>query len=227
MSHLERRRTLIESHSLDIACSFRHLWILGRGEASPATSGDCRGKPGRKDSFMGIGKAAGAAYRALTGSKDGPSLYDICDPLLLNPTSGDPHLAKFYRTALGNVALRPLLRRAGLAELKDEARLQALRQALIRARDDAAPDWAAIGAPVAALLDTIERPHPAPRPAGPGERAAPPLADIERIIRACGASLLRAFQRNGFIPAHAAFNLIGDPDVGGREFLMEIGRAHV
>src|SRR5579872_1321974 len=222
MSHTDRRPGLSATHSLDIARSFMHFWISGQGEASPATSGDFRGKPGRKDNFMGIGKAAGAAYRALTGSKDGPSLYDICDPLLLHPTSGDPHLAKFYRTALGNLALRPLLRRAGLAELKDEARLQALRQALIRARDDAAPDWAAIGAPVAALLDTIDWPHPAPRPAGPAQGAAPPLADIERIIRACGTSLLRAFQRNGFIPAHAAFNLIGDPDVGGREFLMAL-----
>ena len=48
------------------------------------------------------------------GPKDGPSLYDLCDPLLLNCDGGDPHLGKFYRTALGNPALRPLLRRAGL-----------------------------------------------------------------------------------------------------------------
>ena len=67
---------------------------------------------------------AGAAYRALTARKDGPSLYDVCDPLLLNHAGGDPHLGKFYRTALGNPALRPLLRRTGLTELRDEARLQ-------------------------------------------------------------------------------------------------------
>jgi len=54
---------------------------------------------------------AGAAYRALTFPKDGPSLYDLCDPLLLRPNGGDPHLAKFYKTALANPALRPLLRR--------------------------------------------------------------------------------------------------------------------
>src|SRR5258705_10069478 len=83
---------------------------------------------------------AGAAYRALTARKDGPSLYDVCDPLLLK-SGGDPHLGKFYRTALGNPALRSLLRRTGLAELRDEARLQALREALIRARDDEFPDW--------------------------------------------------------------------------------------
>ena len=80
---------------------------------------------------------AGAAYRALTARKDGPSLYEVCDPLLLNPGGGDPHLGKFYRTALGNPALRPLLRRTGLFELRDEPRLQGLRQALIAARDDA------------------------------------------------------------------------------------------
>jgi hypothetical protein len=142
---------------------------------------------------------AAAAYRALTARKDGPSLYEVCDPLLLNPTGGDAHLGKFYRTALGNPVLRPLLRRTGLVELRDEGRLLDLRQALIAARDDATPDWAAIGAPVADLLDTIEA-----------------------VIRACGAHLLRAFGSNGFIPTYAAFNLIGDPDLRGRELLMAL-----
>jgi hypothetical protein len=164
---------------------------------------------------------AGAAYRALTARKDGPSLYDVCDPLLRNSRSGDPHLAKFYNTALGNAALRPLLRRTGLTELRDEATLAALREALVRARDDAAPDWAAIGAPVAALLDSIELSHPQPKPAGSQARA-PALAEIEPVIRACGAHLLRSFAQNGFIPAYAAFNLIGDPDLRGREFLMAL-----
>src|SRR2546423_8839352 len=92
---------------------------------------------------MGFHYFAGAAYRALTARKDGPSLYDVCDPLLLKQNGGDPHLGRFYRTALGNPALRPLLRRTGLAELCDEPRLQRLREALIRARDDETPDWAA------------------------------------------------------------------------------------
>jgi hypothetical protein len=164
---------------------------------------------------------AGAAWRALTARKDGPSLYDVCDPLLLNYRGGDPHLGKFYRTALGNPALRPLLRRTGLAELRDEGRLQRLRDALIRARDDEAPDWAAIGAPVAELLDTIELSHPRPR-AAPAPTRAPGLADIERVIRGCGAHLLRSFGGNGFIPAFAAFNLIGDADMRGRELLMAL-----
>src|SRR4030081_2590853 len=96
----------------------------------------------------------GAAYRALTARKDGPSLYDICDPLLLGPHGGDQHLSKFYKTALGNPALRPLLCRTGLAELREEAPRERLREALTRARDDTAPDWAAIGQPVADLVDT-------------------------------------------------------------------------
>ena len=116
-------------------------------------------------SFQHFAGAAGAAYRALTASKEGPSLYDVCDPLLLQYGSGDPHLGQFYRTALGNPALRPLLRRTGLTELKDEALLARLREALIRARDDATPDWAAIGAPVAELLDSIALAHPKPAPA--------------------------------------------------------------
>jgi len=69
---------------------------------------------------MGFHTIAGAAFRALTARKDGPSLYDVCDPLLLKYRGGDPHLGKFYRTALGNPALRPLLRRTGLPSLRDE-----------------------------------------------------------------------------------------------------------
>jgi hypothetical protein len=164
---------------------------------------------------------AGAAYRALTSAKDGPSLYDLCDPLLLRPGKGDPHLAKFYRTALGNPALRPLLRRAGLEELRDPSRFEAFRCALRSARDDASPDWSAIGQPVAALLDTIRLRHPRPKPVPPPTQA-PELADLEKIIRICGAHLLRSFGANGFIPTHAAFNLIGDPDMRGRELLMAL-----
>src|SRR3954465_333240 len=163
---------------------------------------------------------AGAAYRALTAPKDGPSLYDVCDPLLLNG-GGGPHLRKFYKTALGNPALRPLLRRAGLAELRDPPRLEALRQALIQARDDEAPDWSAIGRPVAALLDTIRLRHPRPATL-PASGRAPKLPELENIIRTCGTHLLRSFERNGFIPTYAAFNLIGDPDLRGREFLMAL-----
>src|SRR5712671_4867183 len=170
---------------------------------------------------MNLHRLAGAACRALTARKDGPSLYDVCDPLLLNHAGGDPHLGKFYKTALANPALRPLLRRTGLSELRDEARLQSLREALIRARDDAEPDWAAIGAPVADLLDTIDLQHPKPAPV-PAPTRAPGLAEIEAVIRDCGAHLLRSFAQSGFIPAYAAFNLIGDADIGGRELLMAL-----
>jgi hypothetical protein len=171
---------------------------------------------------MAFHEIAGAAYRALTAHKDGPSLYDVCDPLLLNGAGGDAHLARFYRTALGNPALRPLLRRTGLVELKDSSRLGALRGALTRARDDERPDWAAIGAPVSELLGTIDVRHSQAKPAAQGDAAAPTLAEIERVIRTCGAHLLGSFRNNGFIPAYAAFNLIGDPDLGGREFLTAL-----
>jgi hypothetical protein len=170
---------------------------------------------------MGFQHFAGAAYRALTARKDGPSLYDVCDPLLTRPNRGNPHLSKFYRTALGNPALRPLLCRTGLSELRDEGRLAGLREALTGARDQATPDWAAIGAPVAALLDTIKLSHPRPKPVtAPGR--APDVATIEQAIRACGAHLLGSFRKNGFIPTYAAFNLLGDPDLRGREFLMAL-----
>jgi hypothetical protein len=170
---------------------------------------------------MSLHHIAGAAWRALTFPKEGPSLYDVCDPVLLRPHGGKPHLAKFYRTALANPALRPLLRRAGLPELSDPSRLDALRHALRRARDDPTPDWAAIGRPVADLLGTVRLQHPRPARA-PAPAELPDLAEIETIIRRCGAHLLRSFAGNGFIPTYAAFNLIGDPDIGGRELLMAL-----
>jgi hypothetical protein len=169
---------------------------------------------------MNFRDIAGAACRALTARKDGPSLYDICDPLLLNYDGGDRHLGKFYRTALGNPALRPLLRRAGLPELRG-GRLCQLQQALTRARDDEAPDWTAIAQPVATLLDTIKLSHPRPPPV-PAPDRAPDMAEIEAAIRGCGAHLLRSYRSNGFIPTYAAFNLIGDPDFGGRELEMAL-----
>jgi hypothetical protein len=164
---------------------------------------------------------AGAACRALLAPKHGPSLYDICDPVLLKNSDGDAHLSKFYRTALSNPALRPLLRRAGLSELRDGPRLAALREALTRARDDAEPDWETIGAPVAALVDTIELSHPNP-PKTPPPGAAPTPDQIDSVIRTCGAHLLRSYGKNGFIPTYAAFNLIGDPDMRGRELSMAL-----
>src|SRR3954468_23720038 len=114
---------------------------------------------------MGFHTIAGAAFRALTARKDGPSLYDVCDPVLLDYRGGDPHLGKFYRTALGNPALRPLLRRTGLPALRDKSRLGALRAALTHARDADEPDWAAVGAPIAELMGDIAVRHPRPAPA--------------------------------------------------------------
>jgi hypothetical protein len=164
---------------------------------------------------------AGHAFRALTARKDGPSLYDVCDPVLACPAAGDPHLAKFYKTALGNPALRALLRRAGLPDLRDEARLTRLRGALTRARDDAAPDWEAVGRPVADLLDTIALDHPKPPPTR-FNGTAPALAQIDGAIRDCAHHLLRSYGQNGFLPTYAAFNLIGDPDFRGRELIMAL-----
>jgi hypothetical protein len=162
------------------------------------------------------------AYRALTAHKDGPSIYDLCDPLLLGAGGGDTHLRKFYNTAIANAALRPMLSRAGLPALRDPARFEALRAAVIAARDEASPDWTAIGAPLAELLDQVPPTHPKRGPAAPAG-AAIPLATIDRIIRACASHLLGSFRRNGgYIPAYAAFNLIGDPDFRGRDLLIAL-----
>jgi hypothetical protein len=190
-------------------------------------SGNCRIAPsrgtchGERERFCMIFQHLADACRALTARKDGPSLYEVCDPLLQKYSDGDPHLGKFYRTALGNPALRPLLRRTGLAELRDPGRLGALRDALMQARDHVSPDWAAIGQPVAELLDTIDLQHPRPKPAAP-PGPAPAATEIEAAIRTCGAHLLAAYRDCGFIPTYAAFNLIGDADLRGRELLMAL-----
>ena len=36
------------------------------------------------------------------------------------------------------------------------------------------------------------------------------------------AHLLRSYAKNGFLPTYAAFNLLGDADMGGREMLMAL-----
>lgn len=170
---------------------------------------------------MTVTYLARAAFETLTARRDGPTLYDLCDPILRRPGTGDAHIIKFYNTALGNPALRPLLRRAGLPELRDPARFKALQDALIAARDDVEPDWEAIGRPVADLLGTVNLPHPAP-PKVPAAGSGPSIGEIDDVIRSCGRHLLGSFEKNGFIPTYAAFNLIGDPDMHGREFLTAL-----
>ncbi len=162
-----------------------------------------------------------AGAKALIARTSGPTLYDLCDPLLRRPGKGDPHLHAFYRTALANMALRPLLARAGLPQLSDPARLHAVQDALLQARDDGNPDWAAIGRPIGELIDEYPQSHPQPTRA-PANHRVPPLAEIDRIIRACAGHLLQAFRRNGFLPAYAAFDLVGDPDFRGRDLVTAL-----
>jgi hypothetical protein len=162
------------------------------------------------------------AFRALTASKDGPSIHDLCDPLLRGTGGGDAHLRKFYQTAIANPALRPVLSRAGLPALRDPARFAAMRAAIVAARDEATPNWAAIGAPLAELLDRLPSTHPNRGSAGPAGGPVS-IASMDRIARACAGHLLRSYRKNdGFIPAYAAFNLIGDPDFRGRDLLIAL-----
>lgn len=163
--------------------------------------------------------------KIIAARKSGPTLYEICDPLLRRPGKGDAHLQKFYRKAIANVALRPLLARAGVPQLADPARARALQAALVQARDDPNPDWAAIGAPVAALLDACPQSHPR-RPRPTGTPRLPAMGAIDRVIRACAVHLLRSFRRNEFLPAYAAFNLAGDPDLTGRDLVTALTGLH-
>ena len=73
--------------------------------------------------------------------------------------------------------------------------------------------------PTSSTRSTSRHPQPA---GGAADRPRACLADIEHVIRTCGAHLLRFVPKNGFIPTYAAFNLLGDPDMRGREFLMAL-----
>jgi len=170
---------------------------------------------------MGLSYFAGAAFRALTAGKTGPSLYDLCDPVLRGAGGGDPHLRKFYRIALANPALKPLLARAGLPQLLDQDRCRALRAALVAARDQASPDWDAVGRPLAALIDEFPQSHPRPPPVSTPARA-PQRQELDRIILACARHLTGSFARNRFIPTYAAFNLVGDADFRGRDLALAL-----
>jgi hypothetical protein len=170
---------------------------------------------------MTLGYFAGAAFRAFTTARKGPTLYDLCDPLLAGAGSGDPHLRKFYKRAVANPALRLVLSRAGLPQLKDESRFRALHDAVRAARDEAAPDWAAIGRPLAAILDELPQSHPRRAAAGPPGRV-PSHQEIDRIIGACARHLLGTFAKRKHIPAYAAFKLVGDPDFHGRDLVTAL-----
>jgi hypothetical protein len=162
-----------------------------------------------------------AAHAVLANQRSGPSLFEVCDPLLKGSGGGDAHLRRFYKTAVANPALRLLLRRAGLPQLLEEGRLRAVQDAIRTARDAAAPDWGAIAKPVASLIDEFPQQH-AKRPPRTGPVAPLASARIDDIIQACAGHLLRSFARRGFIPAYASFNLIGDPDVRGRDFIAAL-----
>jgi len=164
-----------------------------------------------------IGHFARAACSALFAQKSGPTLYNLCDPLLNCSESSATQIAAFYRRAVANPPLRLVLGRAGLAELRDPALLNAVRGAIVAARDEASPDWSAKAKPICGLIDAYPL-HRRERAANKGSARVPSLADVEEIIRRCAAHLLGRFARSGFIPAYAAFNLCGDPDFRSRDF---------
>ena len=170
---------------------------------------------------MGFHYFAGAAFRALTARKDGPSLYDVCDPVLLNYEGGDPHLGQFYRTALGNPALRPLLRRTGLPELKDEGRLARCAPRCCAPATSRTRTGPRSAQPVAELWATSM----SASQARAGDRAGPRARHRARSTGRSAAArriCCAPIASNGFLPTYAAFNLLGDADMGGREMLMAL-----
>ena len=162
-----------------------------------------------------------SARAVVAGERKGPTLFDVCDPLLRGAGSGDQHLRRFYKTAVANPVLRLLLGRAGLPQLREAARLRAVQEAIRAARDAAAPDWGTVAKPVAELIDEFPQQH-LKRTSDDRIVAAAARTRIDEIIRACARYLLGSFARRGFIPAYATFNLVGDPDFRGRDLIATL-----
>jgi hypothetical protein len=162
-----------------------------------------------------------SARAVVAGERNGATLFEVCDPLLRGPGGGDQHLRRFYKTAVANPVLRVLLGRAGLPHLREEGRLRAVQEAIRTARDAAAPDWSAVAKPIADLVDEFPQQHPQRMPHAQ-VAAVPSRARIDDIIKACARHLLRSFARREFIPAYAAFNLVGDPDFRGRDLIAAL-----
>ena len=90
--------------------SFSRTCRFGGGRQPPgadwrAVRGTCDVRRGKK--LNDIFSIAGAAYRALTARKDGPSLYDVCDPLLLTATEAAT------RISASSTGPRSAIRRCG------------------------------------------------------------------------------------------------------------------
>ena len=188
--------------------------------ALPPDTGRCEVRRARPAAMNALDflRSAGAV---LVSQRQGPTLFEVCDPLLRGAGAGDAHLRRFYRIAVANPALRLLLGRAGVAQLREDGRLRAVQDAIRAARDAASPDWGAVAKPIADLIDEFPQRH-AER--APTARAVAPLANprIDDMIGACARHLLRSFARRGFIPAYAAFNLVGDPDFHGRDLIAAL-----
>ena len=166
---------------------------------------------------------AGAACRALTARKDGPSLYDVCDPLLLNYRRRRPASRQI---------LPDRARQSGVAAAAapDRACRIARRAAAAGAARGADPGARRrrrrTGPRSASRSRTCSTPSscsiPQPKPAAPARRRARPRRDRSRDPRPAARICCARSRSNGFIPTYAAFNLIGDADLRGRELLMAL-----
>ncbi len=158
--------------------------------------------------------------RALTASKtNGPTLYDLCDPLLRGAGGGNAHLRKFYGTAIANPLLRPLLGRAGLPQLRDASLFDALRDALppraTRSRRTGSPSagrWPPCSIGFRSAIRRADRHRPRRRP----DRGARPH---HPRLRPASARHVRQARLH---PRLRGIQLIGDPDFRGSDLLIAL-----
>ena len=61
-----------------------------------------------------------------------------------------------------------------------------------------------------------------PRAARRGPAPAPGMAEIEKTIRTAPRICCAPIPKTVSLPTHAAFNLLGDADIGGREMVMAL-----
>ena len=151
---------------------------------------------------MSLAQVARGAYRVVTAAKDGPTLFELCDPVLAGNGAGT-------RICARSITRRSPIRRCGCCCRAQACRSCATarasggtsRQPECRARDDADPDWARIGKPRRtadrrmSVADDIPR---AVRHVG-GATCAVAWRSSERIISACAGHLLGTFLRGAAI----------------------------
>ena len=155
------------------------------------------------------------------GAKNGPTVYDLCDPLLPARAGATRICASSTRPpsptrCCGRCCRAPACRNCATDRDSTHCATPSSRPAIRHRRT---------GSPSAGRWPTCSTSFRKPiRCAGPRRPQPKPVRRRRSTASStpAPAHLLGSFARNGFIPGYAAFNLIGDPDFRGRDLLTAL-----